>query len=126
MTRPVIGLTLDSEAAGGWSAMPWYALRENYSRAVTRAGGLPVLLPHEAEVFTFQGSSRAHVEAVIGLAREGRIKVEAETQAAAAGLQWLNDFLKAKEIVSAFAFAPGVWGMPGLLPDSFRAGPTGA
>jgi putative glutamine amidotransferase len=49
MTRPVIGLTLDSEAAGGWSAMPWYALRENYSRAVSRAGGLPVLLPHEAE-----------------------------------------------------------------------------
>jgi hypothetical protein len=31
---------------------------------------------------------------------------EAEMQAAAAGLQWLNDFLKAKEIVSAFAFAP--------------------
>jgi putative glutamine amidotransferase len=49
MTRPVIGLTLDSEAAGGWSAMPWYALRENYSRAVTRAGGLAVLLPHEAD-----------------------------------------------------------------------------
>jgi hypothetical protein len=31
---------------------------------------------------------------------------EAEVQAAAAGLQWLNDYLKAKEIVSAFAFAP--------------------
>jgi putative glutamine amidotransferase len=49
MSRPVIGLTLDSEEAGGWSAMPWYALRENYSRAVARAGGLPMLLPHEAE-----------------------------------------------------------------------------
>ena len=31
---------------------------------------------------------------------------EHEVQAAAAGLQWLNDYLKAKEIVSAFAFAP--------------------
>ena len=49
MTRPVIGLTLDSEAAGGWSAMPWYALRENYAGAVARAGGLPMLLPHGAE-----------------------------------------------------------------------------
>jgi hypothetical protein len=31
---------------------------------------------------------------------------EHEVQAAAAGLQWLNEYLKAKEIVSAFAFAP--------------------
>jgi len=29
--------------------MPWYALRENYAQAVARAGGLPMLLPHEAE-----------------------------------------------------------------------------
>lgn len=33
-------------------------------------------------------------------------RTEHEVQAAAAGLQWLNDYLKAKEIVSAFAFAP--------------------
>jgi hypothetical protein len=31
---------------------------------------------------------------------------EQDVQAAAAGLQWLNEVLKAKEIVSAFAFAP--------------------
>jgi hypothetical protein len=31
---------------------------------------------------------------------------DADVQAVAAGLQWLNDYLKAKEIVSAFAFAP--------------------
>jgi len=49
MSRPVIGLTLDSEAPGGYSPMPWYALRENYAQAVARAGGLPMLLPHEAE-----------------------------------------------------------------------------
>ena len=50
MARPVIGLTLDSEPPGGYSKThPWYALRENYCDAVTRAGGLPILLPHEPE-----------------------------------------------------------------------------
>ncbi len=48
-TPPVIGLTLDSEEPGGYSALPWYAIRENYCTAVTRAGGLPVLLPHDVE-----------------------------------------------------------------------------
>ena len=38
---------MDSEQPGGYSKFPWYALRENYSTAVTRAGGLPVLLPNE-------------------------------------------------------------------------------
>ena len=47
-TPPVIGLTLDAEAPGGYSKFPWYAIRENYCAAVVRAGGLPVLLPHEA------------------------------------------------------------------------------
>jgi putative glutamine amidotransferase len=47
--RPVIGLTLDSEGPGGYSKLPWYALRENYCGAVARAGGLPILLPHEPE-----------------------------------------------------------------------------
>lgn len=48
MSRPVIiGLTLDSEQPGGYSKFPWYAIRENYCGAVVRAGGLPILLPHE-------------------------------------------------------------------------------
>jgi len=47
MAQPVIGLTLDSEPPGGYSQLPWYALRENYCAAVVRAGGLPILLPHE-------------------------------------------------------------------------------
>jgi putative glutamine amidotransferase len=46
---PLIGLTLDWEAPGGYSALPWYALRENYCAAVVAAGGLPVLLPHEID-----------------------------------------------------------------------------
>jgi putative glutamine amidotransferase len=49
MTQPVIGVTLDSEEPGGYSKLPWYALRQNYSEAVVRAGGLPILLPHEPE-----------------------------------------------------------------------------
>jgi putative glutamine amidotransferase len=46
--RPVIGLTLDSEPAGEYSRLPWYALRQNYFTAVVAAGGLPLALPHEA------------------------------------------------------------------------------
>src|SRR5579859_6595470 len=49
MAQPIIGLTLDAEQPGGYSKLPWYAIRENYCAAVVRAGGLPVLLPHEVE-----------------------------------------------------------------------------
>lgn len=45
---PLIGVTLDAEPPGGYSAYPWYALRANYAEAITRAGGLPVALPHDA------------------------------------------------------------------------------
>jgi len=45
--RPLIGLTLDAEPAGGWSKYPWYALRRNYFDAVAGAGGLAVALPHD-------------------------------------------------------------------------------
>jgi putative glutamine amidotransferase len=48
--RPLIGITLDSEAPGGWSRYPWYALRQNYAAAVAEAGGLPVALPHDADL----------------------------------------------------------------------------
>jgi putative glutamine amidotransferase len=43
---PKIGLTLDAENAGGYSAYPWYALRANYAQAIADAGGLPMPLPH--------------------------------------------------------------------------------
>jgi putative glutamine amidotransferase len=49
MSLPVIGLTLDAEKPGGYSKFPWYAVRENYCAAVARAGGLPILLPHEPD-----------------------------------------------------------------------------
>lgn len=59
--RPVIGLTLDSEAPGGYSSQPWYAIRENYCKAVVRAGGLPVLLAHEPS------QADAYLDALDGL-----------------------------------------------------------
>ncbi len=49
MAPPLIGLTLDSEPAGGWSRYPWYALRSNYCEALAAAGCLPVALPHLPE-----------------------------------------------------------------------------
>lgn len=49
MSRPVIGITLDSEEPGNYSNMPWYALRQNYADAVVEAGGVPLALPHELD-----------------------------------------------------------------------------
>ena len=48
MIFPLIGITLDSEQPGGYSKMPWYALRQNYCDCVAAAGGLPLPLPHHA------------------------------------------------------------------------------
>jgi len=49
LITPVIGIPLDSESGGEdeYSKFPWYALRHNYISAVVKAGGLPLLLPHE-------------------------------------------------------------------------------
>lgn len=47
MRPPVIGITLDYEESGGYSKMPWYALRENYCASVSAFGGIPLPLPHE-------------------------------------------------------------------------------
>ncbi len=44
---PLIGITVDSEEPGQYSNKPWYALRQNYCDAVTQAGGIAVLLPHD-------------------------------------------------------------------------------
>jgi putative glutamine amidotransferase len=59
--RPLIGLTLDAEPAGGWSKYPWYALRQNYFAAVAAAGGLPVALPHDP------GLARDYLDRLDGL-----------------------------------------------------------
>jgi putative glutamine amidotransferase len=48
--RPRIGVTLDAEKPGGYSAYPWYALRTNYASAIAAAGGVPLSLPHLPEL----------------------------------------------------------------------------
>lgn len=63
--RPRIGLTLDAEPPGGYSRLPWYALRENYFGAIVAAGGLPVALPHEPEL------AGAYLELLDGLVVTG-------------------------------------------------------
>lgn len=45
-SHPRIGLTLDHENGGGYSIMPWYAIRENYCTPVEQAGGTALPLPH--------------------------------------------------------------------------------
>ena len=50
MNRPIVGISVDSEPAGGYAKLPWYALRENYCEAVTAAGGLPVMLPNAPDL----------------------------------------------------------------------------
>ena len=64
-TRPVIGVTLDAEEPGGYSKLPWYALRKNYFRAIAAAGGLPVALPHDAEL------AEAYLDEIDGLVITG-------------------------------------------------------
>jgi putative glutamine amidotransferase len=58
---PLIGLTLDAEQPGGYSKLPWYALRQNYFDSVCRAGGLPVALPHAPEL------AEAYLDTIDGL-----------------------------------------------------------
>ena len=62
---PRIGITLDSEPAGGWSKYPWYALRENYCGIVARHGGVPLALPHEPEL------ADAYLDTISGLVITG-------------------------------------------------------
>lgn len=50
MKKPLIGITLDAQTPGKYSAMPWYALRQNYSEAILKAGGIPLPLPHHLEL----------------------------------------------------------------------------
>ena len=46
---PLIGITVDSEEPGAYSNKPWFALRQNYCEAVTKAGGTVLLLPHDID-----------------------------------------------------------------------------
>lgn len=63
--RPIIGLTLDAEEPGGYSKFPWYAIRRNYADAIAEAGGVPVALPHRADL------ADAYLDALDGLVVTG-------------------------------------------------------
>ena len=65
MKTPLIGITLDSEEPGGYSKLPWYALRQNYCDAVAQAGGLPLPLPHHPEL------AEAYLDKIQGLVITG-------------------------------------------------------
>jgi len=49
-SKPVIGVTLDSEDAGGYADFPWYALRQNYMDSLAALGAIPLALPHHGEL----------------------------------------------------------------------------
>lgn len=96
MTLPVIGLTLDSEPPGGYSKLPWYAIRENYCSAVTRAGGLPILLPHESE------RAQAYLDLIDGLIVTGGAF---DVDPALFGAEQRHPTVSTKDQRTAFEFA---------------------
>jgi putative glutamine amidotransferase len=65
MSAPTVGLTVDWEGPGGYSKFPWYALRQNYCEAVSQAGGLALLLPHDL------GSAERYLELIDGVVVTG-------------------------------------------------------
>lgn len=65
MSHVIIGFSLDYETGGGYSKMPWYALRENYLRSVAACGAVPIALPHET------GMVAQHLDLLSGLVITG-------------------------------------------------------
>jgi len=47
--KPLIGITLDSQEEGSFSARPHFALRKRYFEAISKAGGLGIGIPHITE-----------------------------------------------------------------------------
>jgi putative glutamine amidotransferase len=94
--RPRIGLTLDAEPPGGYSKLPWYALRENYFAAVARAGGLPIALPHEVEL------AESYLDLLDGLVVTGGAF---DLDPALYGVAERHDTVRTKDRRTAFEFA---------------------
>lgn len=52
MRKPIIGISLDLQDDNetySYAKFPWYALRADYSDAVSRNGGMPIMLPFDEE-----------------------------------------------------------------------------
>lgn len=60
-TKPIIGITLDSEESGEYSSFPWYALRQNYFESVCHFGAVAIALPHEPQI------AEAYLDLIDGL-----------------------------------------------------------
>lgn len=52
MKKIIIGITLDFEERNTYSKFPWYAARKNYSDSISKAGGLPIFIPHNIELIS--------------------------------------------------------------------------
>ena len=44
--KPVIGISLDYSTEETFARRPWYALRCDYSSAISLSGGIPIFIPH--------------------------------------------------------------------------------
>jgi putative glutamine amidotransferase len=50
-SKPIVGITLDylnDDESNRYSNFPWYALRQQYSKAILDSGGIPLFLPFES------------------------------------------------------------------------------
>lgn len=90
--KPLIAVTLDAESPGGYSKMPWYALRQNYCEAILAAGGIPLPVPHHAllaedyatlaDGFIFTGGNFDIDPSLYGVShRHDSVKIKAERTA---------------------------------------------
>lgn len=48
--KPVIGILMNAGSDDSYSVYPWYAMRQDYAKAVIQAGGIPVFIGHEPEL----------------------------------------------------------------------------
>jgi len=96
MNTPIIGITLDSEDAGGYSKFPWYALRQNYAGTIAEAGGLPLALPHQAEL------AGAYLDLIDGLVITGG---DFDVDPALFGDDQMHDTVKTKDTRTGFELA---------------------
>lgn len=95
--RPRLGLTLDSEDdGGGYSVLPWYALRQNYADAVAAAGGLPLALPHVPEL------AESYLDTLDGIVVTGG---DFDVDPALFGAGARHDTVKTKDRRTAFELA---------------------
>ncbi len=94
--QPRIGITLDHENGGGYSQMPWYAVRQNYCDTIVEAGGLPYPLPH------YPDHAETYLDSIDGLLVTGGAF---DVDPALFGAAVRHETVQLKEVRTAFEFA---------------------